>query len=143
MKAASELSDHRVLMNIRSMKPAGADRSTPHYRYMAVSDTGCGPWRCYRETQLPDPVCAGGMCRYPGGLLFTNCADYADRIRHTLSLSRDDGKTWQNGITYNLPAGYSDCACHPASGRILTFYEYDRESELRVSIIAPDESESD
>ena len=131
-----ERADGKILMNIRAMRPAGQTRTTPHFRWMAVSATGIGGWtEAWEERQLPDPVCAGGMCAFPGGILFTNCASYISRSNQTLRVSADDGKTWSEGLLYNPLGGYSDCAYNPRTKTAFVAYEYDAETEIRVSEI--------
>lgn len=130
------LSDGRVILNIRSRKPDGAPYTAPHYRYIAISADGAGNWNeTWLEKQLPDPACCGGMCNFPGGLLFTNCDSYISRSNHTLRKSTDDGRTWSEALLYDPLAGYSDCIYNPATGTAFVAYEHERESELRVSEI--------
>ena len=129
------LSDGRVILNIRSRKPDGAPYTAPHYRYIAISADGSGNWETWLEKQLPDPACCGGMCNFPGGLLFTNCDSYISRSNHTLRKSTDDGRTWSEALLYDPLAGYSDCIYNPATGTAFVAYEHERESELRVSEI--------
>ena len=132
----AELSDGRILMNIRTMRPADQPRTQPHFRHMAISASGIGDWlETWEERQLPDPVCAGGMCAFPGGILFTNCASYISRSNQTLRKSADDGKTWSESCLYNPLGGYSDCAYNPYTKTAFIAHEYDAETEIRVSEI--------
>jgi len=131
----AELSDGRVLLNIRSVKPLGSDPTTPHFRYMATSDNGVSGWTTWQETQLSDPACAAGMCSSPYGLLFTHCNSHTARYDLTLHLSTDDGKTWDKGFMYNAHGGYSDCIFNPVTGTAFTVYETLGETEICVSEI--------
>ena len=131
----AELSSGRVMLNIRSKKPAGSDPVTPHYRYMAVSSDGCGPWETWKETQLSDPACCAGMCRCPRGILFTHCDSHIARYNLTLRLSEDDGKTWSDSIMYNPHGGYSDCIFNPATQTAFVIFEHLNETEICISEI--------
>lgn len=131
----AQLSDGRMLMNIRTVKAEGK-ATLPHYRMLAVSDNGISGWKDARyETQLPDPACMGGMCNAPEGILFTNCASYIGRVYHTLRISRDDGKSWNEKLMYEPLAGYGDVAYNPATKTAFTAYEYNHETEIRVTEI--------
>jgi len=130
----AELSDGRVIMNIRAARPDGESYTVPHYRYLAYSRDGGATWGDTRpEAQLPDPVCCGGMCNIPGGLLFTNCATWVSRSNHTLRQSMDDGRTWTDALMYDALGGYSDCIFSGATRTAFTAYEHERETEIRVS----------
>lgn len=132
----AEREDGKILMNIRAMRPSGQSRTDPHFRWMAVSADGIGGWtEAWEEPQLPDPVCAGGMCLCPGGILFTNCDTYVNRSNQTLKKSTDGGKTWPEKLMYNALGGYSDCAYNPVTGTAFTAFEYQAETEIRVSEI--------
>ncbi|MBQ3078532.1 MAG: exo-alpha-sialidase [Clostridia bacterium] len=129
----AQLSDGRMLMNIRTQKTQPRLPILPHYRLLAISDDGISGWKeTWFEKQLPDPQCMGGMCNYPGGILFTNCASYVSRSYHTLYASHDDGKTWTDKVMYEPLAGYSDCCYNPVTKTAFVSYEYDRETEIRV-----------
>jgi len=132
----AQLSDGRVLMNIRTARAPGEEYTAPHYRSVVVSADGSGGWQDYPGEALPDPVCCGGMCSYPGGLLFTNCNSFSCRAHHTLRRSVDDGRTWPESLEYEPLAGYSDCCYNPVSKTAFTAFEYERETQLRVSQIA-------
>ncbi|MBR6767007.1 MAG: exo-alpha-sialidase [Clostridia bacterium] len=131
----AELSDGRVLLNIRSVKPEGSDITTPHFRYMAVSKDGAGSWETWRETQLSDPACAAGMCSTPKGILFTHCSSHIARYDLTLRLSEDDGKTWTDSLMYHPYGGYSDCIFNPATSTAFVIYESRHETEILISEI--------
>ena len=131
----AQLSDGRVLMNIRTARPANELYTTPHYRTLVVSADGSGGWTDYASEALPDPVCCGGMCECPGGLLFTNCDSFSCRAHHTLRRSADDGRTWPDSLEYEPLAGYSDCCYDPVSKSAFTAFEFEHETQLRVARI--------
>lgn len=128
--------DGSVLINVRTRRPEGEPVTKEHFRALAVSGSGVDNWRDVRiERQLPDPVCQGSMANCPEGILFTNCDSHISRARHTLRLSKDGGKTWDAGLMYNALAGYSDVCYDKRTGAAFVFYEYERETQLRVSRI--------
>ncbi len=110
-----ELSDGRLLLNMRN-----EDSTTPRYRIEAISSDGGITWgECYENNMLPDPKCQASIFRYEDTinlsslLLFSNQDQMKARKGLTLQVSRDDGNTWGNKITYhpsNLYGGYSDIA---------------------------------
>lgn len=130
---AVELSDGRVMLNVRS-------ESKAHRRIVTVSPDGATRWSEPRfDEALLEPICMGSVARYPvkGGpayLLFSNpdnlsCADgkevpgkNRDRKNLSVKLSADDGKTWP--VSRAVEAGwsmYSDLAV-AQDGTILCFY---------------------
>ncbi len=135
-EACLALIDGGVLINARTRRPEGEPVTAEHFRALAVSGSGIDDWHDVRiERQLPDPVCQGGMANCPSGVLFTNCDSFASRSRHTLRLSKDGGRTWDEGLMYNELAGYSDVCFDERTGSAFVFYEHDNETQLRVSRI--------
>jgi sialidase-1 len=128
--AAVELSDGRVMLNIRHESPS-------RRRAVAESPNGAtdyGPIRL--DDALPEPVCMGSIARLatPDGgkpyILFANPHNPVDRARKnvTVKLSEDDGKTWPVARSLEPgPSGYSDLATSP-DGTIWCFYERGGES---------------
>lgn len=132
-----ELSDGRVMLNVRSESPA-------HRRLLTYSRDGAAGWsRPEFHPQLLEPVCMGSMVRLParrgsrGGILFANPDALESRIpgrearpgesrvrkNLTVKLSRDDGKTWPvSRVLEPGFSGYSDLAASPA-GTIFCLYE--------------------
>ena len=127
---AAELSDGRVLMNMRNQL---GDRK---YRLVAESQTGGEKWSAVRvETQLPDPVCEGSLLgvKDKNGkprLLFSNLRSQEKRENLTVYSSRDDAKTWQV-LTVVEPgfAAYSDLV-QLQNGQAGVLYERDRYSKI-------------
>lgn len=132
---AVELSDGRVMLNIRS-------ESRPHRRLVAYSPDGATNWtKPVFDDELFDPVCMASLVRLPGGkgekpaLLFVNPDSQADpsmlnpkvnfRRRQNLmaKVSLDDGKTWSvKKVLDSGSAGYSDLAVGP-DGTVYCLYE--------------------
>ncbi len=133
---AVQLSDGRVLFNIRSEGPE-------HRRLIAVSDDGAHHWSEPRfDAALLEPVCMASILKVeaksPQGvnyILFANPDNLEnelttpgknqahDRKRLTVKLSPDDCRTWPVArILEPGPAAYSDLAARP-DGVILCVYE--------------------
>lgn len=124
---AVELSDGRVMLNLRHEGPA-------RLRAVTISPDGAAGWsKLGLHENLPEPVCFASLERYSGGkgsdgkniILFSNPHNSTDRKRQNLSikLSEDDGKTWptMKVLEPGLSA-YSDLAVGP-DGRIHCFFE--------------------
>ncbi|MCE5255616.1 MAG: glycoside hydrolase [Spirochaetaceae bacterium] len=138
--ASCELSDGRILLNIR--------HDTPLRRRAVVISTDRGArWSGPRfELALPDPVCAAGIVRVDGVLggsgvfAFSNCAwddlpglksyleggkRWSDDARRNLTvrLSTDDCETWPYGKHIAEESGYSDLAASPDGTTLYCIYE--------------------
>jgi sialidase-1 len=124
--AAVELSDGRVMLNIRH-------ESEPHLRGISVSQDGATGWSPMRfDPMLPEPICFGSLVRLSkrseGGkdrLLFVNPHNPTGRERRnlTVKLSEDEGKTWPvSRVIEPGTSGYADLAVG-ADGTIYCFYE--------------------
>ncbi|MEZ5392685.1 MAG: sialidase family protein [Bryobacterales bacterium] len=100
-----ELSDGRLMMNMRSQSFTNKERNG--YRAIAFSDDGGAHWTPPElDAHLGDPQVQASLIRYswpgePAGnvLLFANPSppvspERGKRVRMTVRLSRDDGKTW-------------------------------------------------
>ena len=129
---AVELSDGRVLFNIRS-------ETERHRRLVSISPDGATGWTPLTPDEaLLEPVCMASILRYdpqPGVILFANPDNLEndltppghrpqrDRKRLTVKLSRDDARTWLvSKVLEPGPAGYSDLAL-PPDGTVLCLYE--------------------
>lgn len=136
---AVELSDGRVLFNIRS-------ESDANRRLISISPDAAGNWsKPYFDNDLIDPVCMGSILKIPtpsGGkspVIFSNPRNLersmktcwgstvkpptCDRKNLTLHLSYDDCKTWQvKKVLEEGPAGYSDLTV-ASDGTIMCLYE--------------------
>lgn len=147
--AVAELSDGRVLINMRSVRPGKAfaeHRGIPegeHYRAVAVSRDGATNWTdAHFDTNLRDPVCASGLANCPGGILYSGCDSERSRTCLTLRFSPDDGASWTDSLMYETLGGYSDVCYNAKTGTAFVAYEYDDYRDLRVSEIALDASNS-
>lgn len=127
---AVELSDGRVMLNVRSM-------SSRHRRIVVTSPDGTGNWSEPRfQEELVEPICFGSIMSYrPGWLLFVN-PDHLlrngapgepgkprDRKKLTVQLSKDDGATWTAKRVIDPGwSGYADIAVG-RDGTIYVLYE--------------------
>jgi sialidase-1 len=131
---AVELSDQRVMLNIRS-------ESTEHRRLLAFSADGARGWSkpAFHE-QLYEPVCMASLLATTDPetgrrvLLFCNpdsqhnteelnSRHFAGRDNGTIKLSTDDGKTWPVSRVIDAgPFSYSDLAASP-DGTVYCLYE--------------------
>ena len=109
-------------------------------RAVASSDDGGLSWnRPQLVEALIDPQCQGALLRVPDSdpaqLLFSNAADLK-RLRLTVRLSADSGRTWSTGqLLYAGPSAYSDLAVAP-DGTILCLYERGQKSPYEQIILA-------
>lgn len=92
---AAEISDGKVLMNIRNQ------HGDPRKRILAVSSTGGTNWdRSYFSDELIDPVCQGSMLNISYHrkkyLLFSNLHAKNTRDSLRIKFSVDDGTTWES-----------------------------------------------
>lgn len=130
--AAAELSDGRVLLNVRTESP-------DHRRLLLMSADGIAGWSAPRfHAQLLEPICFGSMVELsskPSRLLFVNPDNLAradgketpglsrDRRNLTVKLSYDDAATWPvNRVIEPGYSGYADLAV-ARDGTILCFFE--------------------
>jgi sialidase-1 len=121
---AIELTDGSLAMNIRSGHNG--------CRAVALSKDGGRTWSdAYDETQLPEYGCQASILRYTDALqgdrnriLFSNPnTTEPDRIRMTVRLSYDEGKTWPvSKLIHPGPSAYSNLAV-AQDGTILCFFE--------------------
>jgi len=138
---AVELSDGRVMLNIRS-------ETAVHRRAVSISQAGSNAgamgWSTPAFDQaLIEPVCLGSILRISekkSRILFVNpdslhskrlqgsvegkSRTNADRQNLTLKLSYDEAKTWpvKKALDPGV-AGYADLTVNPNSGDIFCFYE--------------------
>ncbi len=136
--AIAELSNGQVAATLRH------GNFLSHKRAFAVGDGGIAWGQPFFHEDLPDPICAGSLCRLDfkdNILLFSNCAwedqkalaaiKNGSNIRWstdarqnlTIRVSRDDGRTWSDGALLEKYGGYSDLAASPDGKNIFCFYE--------------------
>jgi sialidase-1 len=129
---AVELSDGRVMLNMRSYK-------ANNLRLVSTSKDGGLTWTEPAEDKtLIEPVCQASIVRLPGdrgGLLFANPAS-KKREKMTVRLSRDEGKTWPvSRLLHAGPSAYSCLAALP-DGRIGCLYERGEKSAYQTIAFA-------
>jgi len=130
--AAVELSDGRVMLNVRS-------ESKAHRRLVTTSGDGAGGWSEPRfDGSLLEPICMAGLVRYDFGgrslVLFSNPHNLSkekgreeagknrDRKNLNIKASQDEARSWAFDKTLEAgPAMYSDLAV-TKGGTILCFY---------------------
>lgn len=120
-----ELNDGSLMLNMRDDR--GGSRA------VAVTRDWGKTWEEHSSSRsaLPEPVCQASLIRIQledgrQGLAFFNPADTLSRIRSTLKLSFDEGKTWPekyHTLVYEPGSyGYS-CLTQIAPGRLGVIYE--------------------
>ena len=119
-----ELSDGSLMLNIRNYREQG-------HRGISLSKDGGLTWSpVVSDPILIEPVCMASLIRYTeipqftkNRLLFSNPATQNERIKMTVRLSYDEGKTWPVAKLLNPgPSAYSCLAVLP-DGQIGCFYE--------------------
>lgn len=128
----AELPGGSLLLNMRNRQAK--------CRAVATSDDGGLSWSRPRLLEeLVDPQCQAALLRLPGSgparLLFSNAAD-PKRLRLTVRLSVDAGRTWPAGqLLHAGPSAYSDLAV-AADGTILCVYERGQKSPYEQIALA-------
>lgn len=127
---AAQLSDGRVMLNVRS-------ESKAHRRLVVTSKDGATGWSAPRfEGALVEPICFGSLLNVGGRrLVFANPdtldktggpaleGKNRDRKNLTVQFSGDDGRSWQAKLVVEPGwAGYSDLA-YGRDRTIYLFYE--------------------
>jgi sialidase-1 len=116
-----ELSDGSLMMNMRSY-------NSKKCRAVSISKDGGESWsEITHDPALIEPVCQASIIIYSRNnnnlILFSNPANKKSRIRMTVRLSFDDGRTWPvSRILHEGPAAYSSLAVLE-NGEIACFYE--------------------
>jgi sialidase-1 len=136
--AVAELSDGRLMLNMRSY-----DRAAPT-RQVALSSDGGLTWsEQHHDSVLVEPVCQASLIRYPwaaggdtGVLLFSNPASAKRRENLTVRLSKDDGRSWSTARSLHRgPAAYS-CLAVLGRGRIGCLYEAGEKGPYETLVFA-------
>jgi sialidase-1 len=125
-----ELVDGTLMINMRNYGPAKKTRA------ISTSSDGGISWPpISNDAQLIEPTCQASFLRYTSGsangrdiLLFSNPASQTERIKMTVRLSHDEGKTWP--VARQLHAGPSAYSCLGVlpDGTIGCLYEAGREN---------------
>ena len=122
---AVELTDGQIMLNMRNY-----DRSKKN-RAISTSKDGGLTWSAVRHDKvLIEPICQASFMRYTRGgsggknrVLFANCASEKSRVKMTVRLSYDEGRTWPiDRMIYEGPSAYS-CLTDLSNGQIGCFYE--------------------
>lgn len=123
--AVVERTDGSLLLDMRNY-----DRAK-HTRQVATSTDGGESWSNQRhDPTRVEPICQASLVRWrwptdeqPGALLFSNPASADARVRMTVRLSEDDGRTWpQSVVLHDGPSAYSSLSVLP-DGRGLCLFE--------------------
>ena len=130
--AAVELSDSRVLFNVRNM-------SQNHKRAVAVSGNVENDLEYLGfDRNLTDAWCFASLacCEYQGRhtIFFSNCKnETTDRYNLTIRSSQDDCKTWSEGLEIADWAGYSDiCA---KDGYLYCYFESVTDNIMSLKVV--------
>jgi sialidase-1 len=127
----TELSDGSILLNARPFK------GKP-YRMVSISRDGGETWsELIYDTSLEDPGCQGCILSLTGPgpeqngiLLFTNAADPKKRIKGTIRLSDDDGKSWKHSRSiYQGSFAYS-CMAELTEREFAVLFERDEYARI-------------
>jgi sialidase-1 len=143
-----ELSDGRVMLNMRTAAPKGR-KEAPKRRGVAISSDGGATFdEAYRDPTLIEPICQGSIRRYSwpteeggkGRILFANPASESERVAMTVRVSYDDGKTWPaENLIFKGWSAYS-CLVPLPDGTVGLLYEaggrarYERLEFARLSL---------
>jgi sialidase-1 len=124
-----ELFDGRWMINSRL--------NNPGYRQLHISDDEGRTWDSRPDTLLLDPGCNASIIRYTSvshgddknRLLFSNARDAGGRKNMTVSISYDEGQSWEHSKTiYDGSSAYSSMTILN-NGDIGLFFEKDNYSE--------------
>ncbi len=124
----AELENGALMLNMRNYK-----RADSQSRQVAISNDGGLTWQDQHiDESLPEPRCQGALLNIDrkgkNVLLFTNPAHLSSRENMTLSISRDNGESWDENITlFDKNAAYSDLA-ELNNGQIFILFEAGLES---------------
>lgn len=129
-----ELSDGRLMMNMRTQGISQSIRPYLGYRSISYSSDGGETWTDpISDNELGDTVCQASIIRYDEDrILFSHpnppvSLKRGPRERMTVRMSQDDGTTWNEGlVVYEGPAAYSSLTQIP-DGKIGLLYEKDKD----------------
>ncbi|HNR42833.1 MAG TPA: sialidase family protein [Bacteroidales bacterium] len=123
--SVAELADGRLMLNMRNY-----DRIRKTRKVSVSTDGGISWSDIYPDPFLVEPVCQGSLLAHNKKkiLLFSNPADEISRVRMTLRVSSDQGKTWAHSrVLHEGPAAYSDITIL-RSGRVGCLFEMGHKS---------------
>jgi len=142
-----ELSDGRLMINMRSqpVRKGYPEITRKHngYRSIAFSSDGGETWtEAEDDPHLGEPICQASLMRYDAGrLLFSNPSPpikpgSGPRIRMTVRVSTDDGKTWPKQLLIHRgPAAYS-CLTPLDGNQVGIIYEAGKKSAYETITFA-------
>jgi sialidase-1 len=119
-----ELSDGRLMLNMRNHRPAMTPE-TPRQRGVAISsDGGITFAEARRDPNLIEPVCQASLVRAEDKVIvFANPASERTRTNMTIRFSSDDGVTWPTSrVVFPGPSAYS-CVVALPNEMVGLFYE--------------------
>ena len=94
-------------------------------RYSHISKDNGQIWATYKNKDLQDPGCNASLVNYDELLLFTNVFDSKYRKNLSLSISKDQGRTWaKNQTIYKGESAYSSMT-KLKNGDVGVFFEKD------------------
>ncbi|MEN6307001.1 MAG: sialidase family protein, partial [Anaerohalosphaeraceae bacterium] len=134
---AVELSDGRVLMNMRNYQHKGS-------RAVAISSDGGQTWpEVSSQSNLIELVCQASILRLPAGagstqsvIVFSNPHHSSKRVNMTVQASLNDCKTWPYARSLtDGPAAYS-CLGQLPDNRIACLYETGDKNPYRKIVLA-------
>jgi sialidase-1 len=137
-----ELSDGRLMMNMRTQGTRETKRPYDGYRSIAISSDGGETWsNPVSDDELGDPICQASIIRYDDKrILFSNprppvSLKRGPRERMTIRLSHDNGTTWPSELLVTEAASaYSSLARLP-DDRVGLLYEKNKDITFaRISI---------
>lgn len=125
-----ELSDGGVMTSMRVAGDNLPDGTNTACRAFSKSPDGGLTWGTFDLVEsLIDPGCQGAATNYyrnnapSSTILLSNCHHLTTRTKISISVSKDDGKTWMTPYTvYDNRGAYSDII-ELADGSVCVFYE--------------------
>ena len=112
----TELSNGDLMLNMRCGDKELIRGEDKPYRLVAISrDGGESFSEMYLDEDLVEPVCNASICNFKGNgkpskkILFTNPKHASKRVEMSISISKDNGRTWDRSILLTEgPSAYSD-----------------------------------
>lgn len=126
----TELSNGDLMLNMRCGNKEAVRGDDKPYRLVAISHDGGETFDdMYLDEGLEEPVCNASIINYaPKGkltkkILFSNPKHPSKRLDMSISMSKDNGKTWKTVKKLSeMPTAYSDLLVLP-NGDVAIFYE--------------------
>ncbi len=126
--SVASLSNGNALANIRN-------ENNEKCRAFSFYNHESKEWsKCELRTDLPDPTCFSGICTCNNSLLLVNCRDVKERNNLSVSVSRDDGRTWTSYLL-DKSGGYADICYNKITDTAFVFYETEECRYMRIAEI--------